>query len=59
MVKNNIEVDVKIKLLEANLTQSQLGEKNRHDRSVYQSCYEKQGYDSQQDIRSNDGRTRV
>lgn len=27
MVKNNIEVDVKIKLLEANLTQSQLGEK--------------------------------
>ena len=27
MVKNNVEVDVKIKLLEANLTQVQLGEK--------------------------------
>lgn len=27
MVKNNVEVDVKIKLLEANLTQAQLGEK--------------------------------
>lgn len=27
MIKNNIEVDVKIKLLEANLTQVQLGEK--------------------------------
>lgn len=27
MVTNNIEVDVKIKLLEANLTQVQLGEK--------------------------------
>lgn len=27
MVKNNIEVDTKIKLLEANLTQAQLGEK--------------------------------
>ena len=26
MVKNNIEVDVKVKLLEANMTQQQLGE---------------------------------
>lgn len=46
MVTNNIEVDVKIKLLEANLTQVQLGEKNRNNRSIYQPSYKK-GYDSQ------------
>ena len=28
MVKNNIEVDVKVKLLEAGKTQQQLGEEN-------------------------------
>ena len=29
MVKNNIEVDVKVKCVEANMTQQQLGETDR------------------------------
>lgn len=51
MVRNNIELDVKVKCLETSTTQQSLAEKNRYDRSVCEQNRQEEGRSREQDLR--------
>lgn len=57
MVKNNIELDVKVKCLEANMTQQQLGEKVGTTGQYVNRVIKKKKWYRQQNLCSDDGGT--